>query len=237
MGANAADTEVFRQRYIEPRRKEDHELGSVVAGKISNEVSERSDESVLKMEKVSAEMRAEFEDARDRMRAELNKIRAETRSELMTAMLAEAEDVRQGLQMVNRAEKAVVELKVAKSARPPIPQPEYATSSQLAIWQAANDMPERSDDLTRKVETMRVELELVRIEMDVVKAEMGGIRDEVEGMRDDMDKMKVELELGKRANAVREAARRQKSAKMPDVGLYAPALGPRSSAAKAALPS
>ncbi|KAL5344372.1 hypothetical protein ACLOAV_010632 [Pseudogymnoascus australis] len=229
--------EVFRQRYIEPRREEDNKLGSVVAGKISNEVSERSDELVLKMEKVRAEIRAEFEDARDKMRAGLDKVRAETRSELMTEILAEVEDVREGLHMVNRAEKAVVELKVAKSARPPIPQPEYATSSQLAIWQAANDVPEWSDDLTRKVETMRVELELVRIEMGAVKAEMGGVRDEVEEMRGDMDKIKVELELAKRSNAAREAARLQKSTKMPDVGMYAPALGPLSPAARAALPS
>ena len=51
-----------------------------------------------------------------------------------------------------------------------------------------------------------------------------------------MDKMKVELELAKRADEVREAAMREKSAKMPDVGMYAPALGPRSEAARAALP-
>ncbi|OBT64318.1 hypothetical protein VE03_06803 [Pseudogymnoascus sp. 23342-1-I1] len=220
--------EAFRRRYIEPLGKKDNELGSVVAGKIPDEASERDDASVLKMEVLRAEVRAEFEDAREKMREELDRMRAETRAELMAGMLAEFEDVKEGLQMVNRAEKAVVELKVAKSARPPIPQPEYATSSQLAIWQAANDMPEENHDLTRKVEGLRVELKLARIEMDVMRAEMEGMRDEVEGLRDDVDKMKVGLELVKRA------ARRQKSKKMPDVGMYAPALGPRSSAARAA---
>lgn len=160
------------------------------------------------------------------MKAKLEKVRAETRSELMIEMLAEFEGVKEGLQMVNTAEKAVVELKLAKSARPPIPQPEYATSSQLAIWQAANDRPEWSDDLTRKVEVVGVELKMARIEVYGVKAEMEEMRTELEGLRDDVDKMKVDLELVKRADATREAARRQKSAKMPDVGMYAPALGP-----------
>lgn len=56
--------EVFRQRYIGPRGKEDKmvdELGSVVAGKVTNDVSEGSGGLVLKMEGLRAEMRAEFE--------------------------------------------------------------------------------------------------------------------------------------------------------------------------------
>ncbi|KFZ00364.1 hypothetical protein V500_01067 [Pseudogymnoascus sp. VKM F-4518 (FW-2643)] len=212
--------EVFRQRYIKPRGEEDNDLGSVVAGRVPNDVSEGSVELVLKMEGVRAEMRAEFEEARDKMRAELDKVRAETRSELMIEMLAELEDVREGLDMVNRAEKAVVELKLAQSARSPIAQAGHATSSQLAIWHY----------LTRKVEAMRVELKMSRLEMEEMRAE-------IEELRGDVDKMKVDLELVKRADEAREAARREKSAKMPDVGMYAPALGPRSEAARAALPS
>lgn len=223
--------EVFRQRYIEPLGEEDNELGSVVEGKIVNDLSEGSAELTLQMEGVRAEMRAEFEEARDRMRSELDKVRADTRSELMTRMIEELEDVREGLQMVNRAEKAVVELELAKSARPPMPPPEYATSPQLAIWHAANDVPEWSGDLTNKVEAMRLELRMARTELDGVRAEM-------EKMRDNMDKMKVDLALLKRANGAREAERRRNSAKikMPDVGMYAPALGPRSPAVRAALP-
>lgn len=223
--------EVFRQRYIEPLGEEDNELGSLVEGKIANDFSEGSGELALQMEGVRAEMRAEFEEARDKMRAELDKVRTDTRSELMTRMIEELEDVREGLQMVNRAEKAVVELELAKSARPPMPPPEYAASPQLAIWHAANDVPEWSGDLTNKVEAMRLELKMARIEVDGVKAEMGR-------MRDDMDKMKVDLALLKRADGAREAERRRNSGKMkmPDVGMYAPALGPRSPAVRAALP-
>ncbi|OBT92631.1 hypothetical protein VE01_09813 [Pseudogymnoascus verrucosus] len=221
--------DVFRQRYIEPLGEEDNELGSVVTGKVANDASGGSGELALQMKEVRAEMRAEFEEARKKMRAELEKVRTEMRSELMTRMIEELEDVREGLQVVNRAEKAVVELELAKSARPPMPPPEYATSPQLAVWHAANDMPEWSGDLTNKAEAMRLELKMARMEVDGVRAEM-------ERMRGDMDKMKVDLALLKRADAAREAAGRRKSVKVPDVGMYAPALGPRSPASRAALP-
>lgn len=214
--------EVFRRRYIKPRGEEDNKLGSVVAGRVPNDVSEGSVELVLKMEGVRAEMRAEFEEARDKMRAELDKVRAETRSELMTEMLAEVEDVREGLDLVNRAEKAVVEL--AQSARSPIPQPGHATSSQLAIWHAANDIPELSGDLTRKVEAMRVELKMSRLEMEEMRAE-------IEELRGDVDKMKVELETGqasRRSARSGDARKEREDAGRRDVRAGAgPAIGSR----------
>ncbi|OBT83321.1 hypothetical protein VE02_08700 [Pseudogymnoascus sp. 03VT05] len=212
--------DVFRRRYIEPLGNEDNELGSVVAGRASNDASEGIGELVLQMEGLRAEMRAEFEETRNKMRAGLHKVKTGTRSKLMTRMIEELEDVREGLQVVNRAEMAVVELELAKSARPPMPPPEYATSPQLAVWHAANDTAEWSGDLTNKVEAMRLELKMGRIEVDGMRAEMGR-------MRDDMDKMKMDLALLKRADAAREAAGRRKSVKVQKAGMYVPALGPR----------
>ncbi|OBT57766.1 hypothetical protein VE04_02629 [Pseudogymnoascus sp. 24MN13] len=88
-------------------------------------------------------------------------------------------------------------------------------------------MPEWSGDLTNKVEAMRLELKMARMEVDGVRAEM-------ERMRGDMDKTKVDLALLERADAARDAAGRRPSVKVPDVGMYAPALGPRSPASRAA---
>ncbi|KFY08630.1 hypothetical protein V492_06064 [Pseudogymnoascus sp. VKM F-4246] len=211
--------EVFRQRYINPLAGKDKvadDLGSLVAGKVAKDVSEGGDKLALQMEGVRAEMRAEFEEARDKMRAELDRVRTETRAELMTEMSAEFDRMREGLEMVKRAEKAVVELQLAKSARPPARQPEHSASSKLAIWQAANDVPEWSGDLTLQVETMRAELKMSRIEIDGTRAAMEGVRADLEELRGDMEKMRVDVALGKRADAAREAAERQKT---PYVGI------------------
>lgn len=42
-----------------------------------------------------------------------------------------------------------------------------------------------------------------------------------------MNKVRVELELVKRADEARESARRQKNARIPDVGMYVSVLGPQ----------
>ncbi|OBT73957.1 hypothetical protein VF21_07420 [Pseudogymnoascus sp. 05NY08] len=203
--------DVFRRRYIEPLGKEDNELGSVVAGRASNDASEGIGELVLQMEGLRAEMRAEFEETRNKMRAGLHKVKTETRSKLMTRMIEELEDSREGGRGVGTGK----EREAADAAA--------GVRDVSAVGGLA------SSERPNKVEAMRLMLKMARIEVDGVRAEM-------ERMRGDMDKMKVDVALLKRADAAREAAWRRKRVKVQKAGMYVPVLGPRSSAARAELP-